>query len=554
MKHAAPKKTSAGTKPARSASAADAKARANDRSVPPIDAAEKQAAIAVREALAAKAAPAVLLGYQQDWVKDEADVALWEKSRRIGASWTDASDSVLMAASAEGMDVLYIGYSEDMTREYIDDCAMWSRAFNRAAGAMQEVMFDDTGEKGDIRQIKAFRIEFASGSKILALSSRPRSIRGKQGKVTIDEAAFHDDLPGLIKAAMAMLIWGGRVRILSSHNGEDNPFNLLLKDVRAGKLPYSIHSTTFTDALAAGLYERVALILGERLKQKTRPEWEAAIRAQYGEFASEELDCIPRQGSGVYIPRTLVERCQRDGIPVITYKQPLEWMLNDRRQEEAALWITDVLKPIVDSIDTTRRTVLGQDFGRSGDLSYITVDQDSGGGRWREVLNLEMRRIPFDVQQQILFFLMDNLPLFHHAKFDARGNGQSHAEAALQKYGPARVECVMASPTWYAANFPPYKAALEDQSVEIARGEDVIADHRRVILKNGYPAMDDGRDKGSDGEQRHGDGVIARVLAWAATRQEGQPAAGESVDPRRDTYTPERMIGRRRLTMFKKAA
>ena len=27
--------------------------------------------------------------------------------------------------------------------------------------------------------------------------------------VLIDEAAFHDDLPGLIKAAMAMLIWGG---------------------------------------------------------------------------------------------------------------------------------------------------------------------------------------------------------------------------------------------------------------------------------------------------------------------------------------------------------
>ena len=24
-----------------------------------------------------------------------------------------------------------------------------------------------------------------------------------------DEAAFHDDLPGLIKAAMALLIWGG---------------------------------------------------------------------------------------------------------------------------------------------------------------------------------------------------------------------------------------------------------------------------------------------------------------------------------------------------------
>ena len=525
----------------------------NDRSAPPVST-PKETALAVREALGGKSAPAVLLKYQQEWVADQADVAIWEKSRRVGASWCDASDSVLMAAAAEGMDALYIGYSESMAREYIDDCAMWSRAFNRAAGQMQEEMFDDTDKDGAIRQIKTFRIDFASRSKILALSSRPRSIRGKQGKVTIDEAAFHDDLAGLIKAAMAMKIWGGRVRILSSHNGEDNEFNLLVKDVRAGKVPYSIHQTAFADALAAGLYERVKLILGERLKETTRAEWEAHVRALYGDNAGEELDCIPRQGSGVYIPRTLVERCQRDGIAVIRYAKPLEWMLDDRRLEQAEKWIADNLKPVIDGLDATKRHVFGLDFGRTGDLSYIPVFQDQGAGKWREAFALELRRIPFDVQQLIVFFLIDELPQFHHAKFDARGNGQQLAEAALQKAGPARIECVMATPSWYAANFPPYKAALEDQSIEIAKGEDVIADHRRVVLKNGYPTMDDGRDKGSDGDYRHGDGAIARVLAWAATRQEGQPAAGESVDPDPDTYLPERMAGRRRLTMFRKAA
>ncbi len=492
-------------------------------------AAHKETAAAVREALAGKTAPAVLLPYQREWVSDQADVAIWKKSRRIGASWCDASDSVLTAAAAAGMDVLYIGYSEDMTREYVDDCAMWARAFNRAAGEMQETVFDDTDDKGEIRQIKAFRIDFSSRSKILALSSRPRSIRGKQGKVVIDEAAFHDDLAGLIKAAMAMLIWGGRVRILSTHDGEDNPFNVLVKDVEAGKLPYSVHGTTFTQALDAGLYERVKLVLGDRLRQNTRAEWEAAIRENYGENAAEELDCVPRQGSGSYIPRTVVERCQRDGIPVIRYRKPLEWMLNGKRLEEAEIWITDVLKPAIDALDPAKPHVFGQDFGRTGDLSYVCVLEGAGRGRWREGFDLEMRRIPFDVQQKIVFFIMDELPQFRHAKFDARGNGQSHAEASLQRKGVSRVECVMASPTWYAANFPPYKAALEDQSIEIAKGEDVISDHRRVILKNGYPAMDDGRDKGSDGEYRHGDGAIARVLAWAATLNAAAPIEFQSL-------------------------
>ena len=112
----------------------------------------------------------------------------------------------------------------------------------------------------------------------------------------------------------------------------------------------------------------------------------------------------------------------------------------------------------------------------------------------------------------------------------------------------------MASPTWYAANFPPYKAALEDQSCELPKGEDEIADHRRVILKNGYPTMDDGKDKGSDGKQRHGDRAVASVLAWAATRTEGQPPAGAAIERREDQFTPQRMAGRRRATIFRRAA
>lgn len=472
--------------------------------------------------------PPALLPYQQAWVRDRAQVKVWEKSRRIGASWCDAADSVLEAASESGQDVLYIGYSQDMTREYIDDCAMWARAYQRAAAQIEETVYHDEGE-----DIKAFRLDFVSGRKVLALSSRPRSIRGKQGKVVIDEAAFHDDLPGLLKAALAMLIWGGRVAILSTHNGEDNPFNLLVRDIRAGKLRYALHRTTFCDALDAGLFERVKLILGHRLGYEladgswheitTREEWRDWIYERYGEAAAEELDCIPRMGSGAYFPRTLVERCQRADIPVLRFSRPAAWVLDDRRIEEAEAWCTEALDPVIEHMDTERRTCLGLDIGRSGDLSYLVAAQDAGSGRWREAFALEMRRVPFDVQRLVLFRVCDRVSHFWHAKIDARGLGQQLAEEALQRYGPARIECVMASPSWYAAHFPRYKAALEDRSYELAAGEDVIADHRRVVLKHGYPTMDEGRDRGSDGEWRHGDGAIARVLLWAATRSEAAP-------------------------------
>lgn len=475
--------------------------------------------------------PPVMLPYQQAWIADPAQVKVWPKSRRIGASWTDAADSVLTSARAEnGMDTLYIGYSEDMTREYIDDCAMWSGAFQYAAGQMQETLFDDVGPDGDTRQIKAFRIDFASGHKILALSSRPRSIRGKQGKVTIDEAAFHDDLDGLLTAALALLIWGGRVHIMSSHNGEDNPFNLLVKDIRAGKYDYSLHQTTFDDALRDGLFERVKLIQGDRMKEKTAAEWREKIYALYGDRAAEELDCIPKAGSGVYIPRTLVERCQSPAVPVLRLKRPTEFTLRTDRLEEIERWCKDNVQPVIDALPG-RRTVIGRDFGRTGDLSVTKVlQQDMAPGRWSVVLQIEERNIPFDCQQAIFFFVVDRLPLFFHAKLDARGNGQQLAEAAQQKYGVSRIECVMATQTWYATYFPPYKAAFEDRSITVAAGEDEIADHRRIVLDKGRPKMDEGRDKGSDGGDRHGDGAIAGVLGWAATLEEGEPPYGATVE------------------------
>lgn len=175
----------------------------------------------------------VLLGYQQRWIADQAPVKVAEKSRRVGLTWGEAADDVLDAARAEGgMDVWYIGYNQDMGREYIETCGAWSRQFGEAASEVEEVVVED--EKGDIQ---AFRIRYASGRKITALSSRPSNLRGKQGKVVIDEAAFHPDLAELLKAAFALTIWGGKVRVISTHDGADNAFNQLCSDIRAGRLP-----------------------------------------------------------------------------------------------------------------------------------------------------------------------------------------------------------------------------------------------------------------------------------------------------------------------------
>lgn len=464
--------------------------------------------------------PHVLLKYQQDWIADQADVALWEKSRRIGASWTDAADSVMVAAGAENaMDAMYIGYSEDMTREYIDDCAMWAKAFDFTASTVGETLFDDTDENGDTQQIKAFRIDFASGRKILALSSRPRSIRGKQGKVTIDEAAFHDDLPGLMKAALAMLIWGGKVRVISSHNGDDNAFNEMVKDVRAGKLPYSLHRTTFDDALADGLYDRVKLIQGERLKEKTLADWRAKIYAQYGENAAEELDVIPSSGSGKYLTRMMIEACMQAGIPVVRLAQQDSFTLLPQhiREAETRDWCEEHLLPLLEKLDPNLDHYFGEDFARNGDLTVIAPLAQTRTLDLVTPFLVELRNVPFEQQKQILFYILDRLPRFRAGAMDARGNGQYLAEVAMQKYGASRIAQVMLSQEWYRENMPPFKSALEDKELTLPKDADVLADLRCIVMEKGVAKVpDNARIKGSDGRDRHGDSAVALVLGTFA--------------------------------------
>ena len=183
--------------------------------------------------------PSVLLPYQQRWIADPSPFKVAEKGRRTGLTWAEASDDVLIAAAdkaAGGQNVYYIGQDKDMTEEYIDACAMWAREFNQAAASVEQGLWDDADDEGNSKSILTYTIRFPkSRHRITALASRPKKLRGRQGVLVGDEAAFQDDLDGLIKAAMAFLIWGGKVRLISTHFGVDNPFNTLVNDIRSGK-------------------------------------------------------------------------------------------------------------------------------------------------------------------------------------------------------------------------------------------------------------------------------------------------------------------------------
>jgi len=269
--------------------------------------------------------PSVLLSYQKRWVEDNSRVKIIAKSRRIGLSWTEAAEDALLAAQADGSNVYYIGYNKEMAREFIDDVAAWSKHYNLAASEIEDTVFLDDNET---KSITVYRVWFDSGFKVEALSSRPTGLRSKQGKVVIDEAAFHENLPGLIKAALALLMWGSTVVIISTHNGDGNYFNELINQTLAKKNTWSYHRVDLDDAIRDGLFERIALRNGQWKEDGYEPSavgWRQWIVDTYGDDAGEELFCIPSQGSSKYFPIATIKACMRKDIPIITFGRTDEY-------------------------------------------------------------------------------------------------------------------------------------------------------------------------------------------------------------------------------------
>lgn len=500
---------------------------------------------------APSAPPPVLLPYQQRWVADTAQLKVAEKSRRIGLTWGEAADDVLIAAAAGGSKVFYISATEDMAREYIEACAMWAKAFSRAATEIAEGIFADEGRDGAERRIKTYEITFPdSGHRIVALSSRPTNLRGKQGVIVLDEAAFAPDLAGLLKAALAMLMWGDKVRIISTHDGVENKFNQLIEEVRAGKRGRNatVHRITFASAVEEGLYRRVCLRKGRPWTKEAEDAWVAETRAFYGDDAAEELDAIPSSGGGRYLSLSLISQRMAPawspdnptgpGLVRARWDDAFAYLPADVRQYAITGWCRQHLVPHLQRLNPEQRHCFGQDFARKLDLSVITVAAEDMDLTHRVRLVVELGNCPFTSQQQILFFIVDWLKRFRFrgGAMDATGNGAALAEAAAQQYGTEMIEQVKLSAQWYLAHMPKLKAGLQDGTLTDIPRDDALRDDLRAIeLVKGVPmvpsvntasaAARQAASEGGEGKggRRHGDFAVSLLMCeYAFHREAGE--------------------------------
>lgn len=539
------------------------------------------------------------LPYQRRWFGDRSPIRVGVKSRRIGLTWATAAELVLAAGARNGCSAKYTSYKLDFTAEFIDTCARWAKLFNLAS----EI---DGSREAFLRKDKdalVYSLRFASGYKIDGVSSNPSNLRGgpEDRLAVIDEAAHVENFAEMLKAADAFRVWGGRVIVISTHNGADNEFAELVEAIKAGQRgdgvtveevapsitechverhhpdtgsifrsgPYSLHTTDLFRACDDGLYRRICRSTRRRWTEERERAWIDELLL--GEGAEEEYLCRPSRSGGAYFPLDLLDSCARAEAQVIRlnanrepiFEVPVDagerelaaWA--ERRREWMDEWLRENLDPALATLHRYTPTYLGEDFGRVADLTVLCPMQLHPDMRRSVPFLVELRGVPFEQQRQALFHVLAKLPRFSGAALDDGGNGQELAEAAEYKYGgqrsdgkPGPIERVRLSAPWYAANFPPLKAELEAGRLTIPEDRDVRSDLRAVQVIDGTPRIPKARTRSTvdKGESRHGDAAVALVLAHYRSRTADPvgPAVYETVGDRHLERARARRPGRRR--------
>lgn len=414
------------------------------------------------------------LPYQQRWLNDNSPVKIWQKSRRIGATYVQSYEDVRDCVAKKVPSVWFSSADESAAKEYIAYCEQWTKLFNIAAKPLGNIVIDSE------KDIKALVIEFANGTKIHALSSNPKGFRSKGGKVILDEFAHHDHQDELWKAARPCVTWGFPLRILSTHNGQQCRYYKFVEQVEKGKLNWSLHTTPIQLAVDEGLVDKILQ------KTATEEEKETWLNEQMANCFDEytwrqEYCCEAIDEASAFLPYDLISTCETSNI----------------------------LKPIQDIVGDL---YIGMDIGRKKDLTIIWALEVFERNKYTRLVKT-LEKTPFHIQEDVLHNILKHKKL-RRCCIDATGLGMQLAESAQRKFGQYRVEDINFTNKVKEELAYNLRTNFEDKTVYIPPDHDIREDlHsvRRVTTASGNIRFDaDSSDNG------HADRFWALALALYA--------------------------------------
>ena len=384
------------------------------------------------------------LGYQKRWLEDQSLLKLWDKSRRIGATYAESYEDVVDASQKNNpMDVWFSSADETAAKEYILYCKHWANVLNVAAEDMGEQIIDKE------KDVKALVIQFSTGKRIHGLSSNPTAFRSKGGKLVLDEFAFHKSPETLWKAAAPIVTWGYPVRILSSNNGKGNLFYRKVSAAENGN-EWSLHRTTIIDAINDGLVARI-LRKSVASDDENRAFLER-IKSLAGDedTFNQEYMCIPSDEASAWLPYDLIASVEDEqaGKP--------------ERYQGGHCYI-------------------GNDIAARNDLWVAWVIKRVGSVLWtREIATL--KGASFAEQDRVLDELMSRYHVLRLA-MDQTGMGEKPVEDATRRYGQSRVNGVLFTSAAKQELATIGKQAFEDRRIRIPSGSPELRNDLHKLQK-----------------------------------------------------------------------
>jgi phage FluMu gp28-like protein len=430
------------------------------------------------------------LPFQGRWNADRSRLKAAEKSRQLGFSWCDAYDTVMETAGVSWPFDCWVSSRDQIQAQlYGEDCKMWARVLNIAAGDLGESIIE--GEAG--KKMSALRLPLANDRNIWNLSSNVDAQAGKRGTRKMDEFALNPENRKLFAIGYPGITWGGRLVIFSTHRGSHNFFNELIREIREKGNPkgFSLHRVTLEDALREGLLVKLKdawrrLDPADPRLLMNEDEYMQMVRNECvdEETFQQEYMCNPADDASAFLEYEQIIKCRY-------------------RAEEK--WATDLA-------DEKGELFVGVDVGRRHDLTVIWVLEKLGDVFYTRRV-IEMFRQRFDAQEAELYSILA-LPQVRRCCIDDTGIGIQFTERAKKYYGEYKVEGVTFTPRVKEELAYPMRTAFEEMRVRIPDEKFITADLRAV--KKETTAAGNVRFAADRGTNGHADRFWALALALHA--------------------------------------
>lgn len=363
------------------------------------------------------------LPYQVSWIRDDSQLRLWEKSFRIGATWSDGFKNVRKRLRFAKRDYLFASKDYPSALEYMQICQQFCDVYNLTRSIVSHGETEDTINGTDAagrkftETIKIAYIKFDNGSHIRAFSSSPNAMLVYGGDVGLDEFPRHERAKDLYDVAQARITWGYDLAMWGSHKGNDTLFYEKAQLARKGAGGWSHHFTTIEDAVAQGLVEKINQTRGTTF---TREGFIADCKNRAGDEAvyQEAYMCNPQNSASRIVQWSQLELCLADyqiERVHLEAKQIQELFGPHNPAQSAKLAreerIGNYLAGAFSQLLAARRPHrLGYDVAASGagDLAALYIDGQEAGQSWLRGL-LTWRTEDWAFHDAVTHYFMRNL-------------------------------------------------------------------------------------------------------------------------------------------------